>query len=279
MSATYFEDLDFDAAENDDGDLSGEDYGNESMDFPEWEDGDDTEDDEASRASQRRRRARARRVALARQRRIQARARAGGKRGAPVRAPRSAVAAIQAVDLQAKVADDSLRAEITALRKASTRATYAAVSGLAVNQFIESFKQPENPYAKAALRFAPALLLTSPRRRPGIEGWATDPRVLGGAALAGITFFSERRASAKIDIASVSALAQGKSARFSAQVLSPGGQLLAKSISWRTSDNELATVDPKTGEVTANSKGRTGGVFVIAEVDGFPPESKVLEIS
>ena len=171
----------------------------------EWDESDEGGDEESW--ASRRRRARARRIALARRRQalIRARAQARGaalRRPAPVPAPptstRSTAAAIREVDLESKVAEDSLRRELGGMRRRMNRSEYAAVAGLAVNQFIESFNQPENEYARAALRFAPLLLLAPQRRGRGFESFVYDPRVMGGAAVLGITFLGQQRSRAAI---------------------------------------------------------------------------------
>jgi hypothetical protein len=64
---------------------------------------------------------------------------------------------------------------------------YSAVAGVAVNQFIESFNAPHNPYARAALRFSPFLLMSPQQKGIG------DPRVIGAAAVAGIVVIGESR--------------------------------------------------------------------------------------
>ncbi len=283
---SLYEDLDTEAAEYADGEEY-EAFG-ESEDDLEFEPEayDDSEDEES-----RRRRARARRIAAARRRQAElrgrARARSTASRGRPVparRSPtpaaRSASAAIRAVDLESKVADDSLRQELNTQRKRMSRSEYAAVAGLAVNQFIESFDQPENTYAKAALRFAPLLLLSPQQRGSGVQRFATDPRVIGGAAVFGIAFLGERRNAAGLDVAGAGTLAQGAKTTFAAQVLSPRGEVLAgRDVIWESSDPTIATVDPRTGEITANSTKKGGAVFITARAPGLPAQRKQLVVT
>jgi hypothetical protein len=178
-------------------------------------------------------------------------------------------AAIRTVDLESKVAEDGLRQELTAQRKRMSRSEYAAVAGLAVNQFMESFDQPENAYARAALRFAPLLLLSPQTRGSGIERFVYDPRVIGGAAVLGITFFGQQRNEARLELAGTQELAVGaKPVQFAAQVLSTRGEVLSgRAIRWESSDPAVATVDPATGEVTAK---KPGAVFITARADGVP---------
>jgi hypothetical protein len=171
------------------------------------------------------------------------------------------------VDLEAKVAEDSLRRDLAALRSRSIRSEYAAVAGAAVNQLMESFQPTDNAYAKAALRFAPLLLLSPQRRGRGTLAFVTDPRVIGGAAVFGLTFFGERRGKASVAVVAPPQLASGGSARFVAQVLSDKGEAVpGRTVKWDTSDHTMATVDDQ-GNVTG---GNPGGVFIIAKVEGLP---------
>lgn len=267
MSTTWLEDLDSEAAEYDEGEL----YDSESD--LEWDEGESDEgESEESRAS-RRRRAQARQLALARRQaqvraQAQARARTTAVRPRAMTAPPArTAAAIRAVDLDSRVAHDSLRRELALQRRRMNRSEYAAVAGLAVSQFVESFDQPQNVYARAALRFAPLLLLTPQRRGRGLEAFASDPRVIGGAAILGITVLGEQRNRASIDVAAPSQLTAKSSVQLNAQVISPRGDVLAaRTVQWTTSDPNIATVDAS-GKVTGVN---AGAVFLIATAEGLP---------
>lgn len=267
MSTTWLEDLDSEAAEYDEGEL----YDSESD--LEWDEGESDEgESEESRAS-RRRRTQARQLAVARRQaqvraQAQARARTTAVRPRPATAPPArTAAAIRAVDLDSRVAHDGLRRELALQRKRMNRSEYAAVAGLAVSQFVESFDQPQNVYARAALRFAPLLLLTPQRRGRGLESFVADPRVIGGAAILGITVLGEQRSRASIDVAAPSQLQATSSVQLNAQVVSPRGDVLAgRTVQWTTSDPNVATVDAS-GKVTGVNP---GAVFLIAMVEGLP---------
>ncbi|TDD63829.1 hypothetical protein E1262_29875 [Jiangella aurantiaca] len=272
MSTTWLEGLESEAAEYDEGEL----YDSESD--LEWDDSETDEgESEESRAS-RRRRAQARQLAVAR-RQAQVRAQALGRarttavRPRPMPPPpppppaRAAAAAIRAVDLDSRVAHDSLRRELALQRRRMSRSEYAAVAGLAVSQFVESFDQPQNVYARAALRFAPLLLLTPQRRGRGLESFVADPRVIGGAAILGITVLGEQRAKASIDVAAPSELAANSSLQLNAQVVTPRGEVVSgRTVRWSTTDDQVARVDA-TGRVTGV---KAGTVFLIASAEGVP---------
>jgi hypothetical protein len=271
VSATWLEDLDSEAAEYDEGEL----YDSESD--LEWDDSESDEGESDESRATRRRRAQARQLAVARrqaQLRGQARARARSTAVRPrqMTAPpapqaRAAAAAIRAVDLDSRVAHDGLRRELALQRRRMSRSEYAAVAGLAVNQFVESFDQPQNAYARAALRFAPLLLLTPQRRGRGLESFVSDPRVVGGAAVLGIAVIGEQRRKASIDVAAPSQLTANASVQANAQVISPRGDVVAgRTVQWETSDPSIATVDAS-GKVTGV---KAGAVFLIAKAEGLP---------
>ena len=276
MSTMEFEDLYTDAEDYGDSDLYDESEEGDQDDLEGEESYDDSEDEE-SRAWRRRRRAR--RIALARRRQALARARARARRRTLERrepAARSTAAAIRTVDLESKVADDSIRRELAAQRSRSTRSEYATVASLAVNQFVESFNQPANVFAKAALRASPLLLLSPQSRGRGVQSVIADPRVIGGVALLGLTFLGQQRDKATIEVAGPSVLAVGDTVRFAAQVLSTAGAVIpGRVVSWETSDVAVATVTPA-GDVTATGR---GAVFIIAKSDGLPDKRVSLTVT
>jgi hypothetical protein len=218
--------------------------------------------------AERRRRAQRRRVALRRQQEL-ARARASQRAGVvPVRP--SASAAIRTLDLETKVQDDRLRSTNAALNSRMNRSEYAAVVGAATNQFIESFQEPQNPYVRAGLRFAPLLLLSPQKRGAGLGAFVADPRVLGVAAVAAITFAGAHRdrvfGPANINILSADTLAANDNDRFVADVVDHSGKVLTHSVTWASDDPNVATIDPATGMVTAV---HAGTAYISASFDGI----------
>lgn len=261
MSTMWLDEAEMEAAEYDDsesGELydesDGEDYGEESR-----------------TAAARRRQAQQRRVALARRRQALARARSAprARPGAmPVRP--STAAAIRNLDLETKVQEDSFRNSISMQNRRMSRSEYAAVAGAATNQFIESFDEPDNPFFRAGLRFAPLLLLTPQKKGTGFGGFVKDPRVIGAAAVAAITFAGESRrkfvARRTINVLSTDTLAKDAEDRFAAEVLDENGRVLSNAVTWRSDDSDVADIDPSTGKVKAK---KPGTAIITASFDGF----------
>ncbi len=263
-SSVWLDDVGLDAAEYDDSE-AGELYDDSEYDDSEYDDSeyDDSEyDDESrkSRAAVRRAAMRRRRIAVARRRRDQMRGARRGRRPVPRAAtPRAAVKAIRNLDLDTKVQEDKFRTATAAMSRRMSRSEYAAVSGAAINQFIESFDAPDNAYFRAALRFSPLLLLQPQSRGKGFEGFVKDPRVVGGAAVAAITVIGENRgrlnAASSIDVLAANEIQAGQSDRFVADVFDRSGKLLDKDVTWSSDDTSVAEIDSATGKVTAKAAG------------------------
>jgi hypothetical protein len=221
-----------------------------------------------------RRRARQRRIALAQRRQAQARARSmargrGTTTPAPI-TPQQTATAIRNLDLETKVQDDAFRSALSASSKRMSRSEYAAVAGVAVNQFIESFDTPDNPFARAALRASPLLLLSPQRRGTGFDAVIRDPRVIGGAAIAGITLIGENRrrfaVARRIEVLGPNEIAVNEVDLFLADVFDLRGAPVATPVAWQSNDPATATIDPVTGTV----KGiKAGTVVVTGTADGI----------
>jgi hypothetical protein len=176
--------------------------------------------------------------------------------------PRAAVAAIQHLDVETKVQDDRFRSAMAAANRRMNKADYAAVGGAAINQFIDSFKAPDNPYFKAALRFSPLLLLAPQRHGTGMEGFLRDPRVIGGAAVAAITVIGENRnklsAVKSIDVLVPPDIAMGTPRKLIGDAFDLRGHRIDAAIKWESADpTTIATIDPTSGLLTPVSAGTT----------------------
>jgi hypothetical protein len=248
MNATWLDRAEMESAEYDDSESAelyeggeGEDYGEES------------------RAAARRRQAQQRRVALRRQREL-ARARATARPRPVAPPPRpSTTAAIRTLDLETKVQEDTFRNAITAQNRRMSRSEYAAVAGAATNQFIESFDEPDNPFFRAGLRFAPLLLLSPQRRGTGFGAFVKDPRVIGGAAVLAIVVAGENRnrfiGPRAINVLAADELSAGDDDRFVAEVVDGSGSVVSNAVTWTSDDAKVATIDATSGKVDAIAKG------------------------
>lgn len=231
MTSTW---LDSSESEYEAYDDSAEDYGDA-----------DEEYGEESRADRRRRA----RIALARRRQAEVRAR--GRAGQPVRVPTRPVQqtaqAIRNLDLESKVAEDRLRGSVSRQDRRMSRAEYSAMAAVIANQVVQSFDGPDNPYLRAGLLASPLLLLDPQHRRRGVEGWLTDPRLLGFTAVAGITFFGEHRRTssqvARIDVQSPGSIPAGEDRLVVAVPRDRNGAQVNASVTWDSSDRTRATVD------------------------------------
>lgn len=246
---TWLGETDTEAWESDDSDADGLFDTDVESDF-------DSEAYDSESRTSRARRARQRRAALAQRKQAlaQARSRAlvrGAARPPTTAGPaqRAAASAIRTLDLENKVQEDTFRTAFAAQSKRLSRAEYAAVAGAAVNQFIESFKTPDNVYAKAALRFSPLLLLAPQRRGAGFEGLIKDPRVIGGAAVAALVFLGEKQNLFKkargIKIYPPSPVVKkGTPLQLIADVVDDrGNRLPGETVTWKSENDKVATID------------------------------------
>ena len=207
------------------------------------------------------RRARERRLALARRRR-ESRMRARIPRVGPTPpTPRQVISAVRNVDLEANVRTDQLRSRLSAQGRRMTRAEYAAAASVIVSQFMESFDEPDNTYVRAGLRYAPLLLLSTPRRsRGGVDGFVTDPRVVGAVAMAGIAFFGDQRrrgsAVARLDLLAPAQLNTGDVIAVGARPLDRRGLVVKDAVvEWSTSDQSVVSLAGQQGTTNTLTAG------------------------
>jgi hypothetical protein len=226
--------------------------------------------------SARRRRERQRQIMLARQRQAELRRRQPPARVArPARPagppPRQTITAIRSLDLETKVGLDSLRRALEESNRRAARATWAAVAGAAVDQGIDSFNSDlgNHEYVKAGARFAPLLFLSPEKTRSGVEGFATDPRVIGGAAILGIALLgtwrskSETAAGVRIGPLTAELVASGPAGTMTVQALDRNGKAVSSqpAFTWSSSDpGTLSFPDTSSGNYTL--PGGTGEVTV-----------------
>jgi hypothetical protein len=122
-------------------------------------------------------------------------------------APGQVIRAVRSLDLETKVAQDSLRRALEEANRRAARATWATVASTAASQVFDSFEKDlgNHPMVRAGIRGAPLLLLAPEKQRRGFEGFIYDPRVIGSLVLGGIFVAGRFRSSAQgvdhIDIA------------------------------------------------------------------------------
>jgi hypothetical protein len=176
---------------------------------------------------------------------------------------RPAIRAIRSLDLKTEVEVDSLRRTIEESNRRASRATWAAVASATVDQGLSSFSNDLKnlpPYVAAAARFAPLLLLSPQKKRGGLEGILTDPRLAGGVGILGVAVLGHLRGRpAGVDqlvITSPGTVAGGT--QLTAEALDRNGNPLANvTIAWVSASTAL-TIDRKTGVVkgTSGDKGK-----------------------
>lgn len=240
---------------------------------------DDSEDvftdaeDEDGEASRRRTQLERIRVAREARRKQLARDRAAAGRR-PVVAARptqqQAVTAIRNLDVDNRIQDDRFRRALTGLRKDQIRSNYVTAASAVVAQVIESFQQPKNVYARAALRVAPQLaLLKAPTPGVGFVGYlGRNPVIPGAVAVAAITFAGDRRTTAsKVNVVQIDApnkIELAGTDRLLAHVFDAKGNRLDSEVTWTSSDDAKIIITEK-NKITANA---VGPVRVFAEVGG-----------
>jgi hypothetical protein len=156
------------------------------------------------------------------------------------------------LDLEIKLNADNFRGAVARQTKRMNLSEYSSVAGAAVNQFIETFNAPEDPYARAALRFSPMLLMSPQPRGRGVEGFVKDPRVLGAALVAAIVVVgvdrNEKLRPQDIKIVAPPFIFLGAQAALLADVVDARGTVLPdERVTWESSDPGVVTIDPITG--------------------------------
>lgn len=261
MNTMWQNDLESEAYDESEGEDYGDDY-----------DSEDARTDRARRAREAQQQ-QIRRV-LAQRRRTAQRARMRPRSSAVVRAPaqRPAISAIRDLDLETKVGQDSLRRAIDRSNERATRATYATVASVAVNQALDTFSATldNHSFVRVGLRLTPLLLLSPQRSRSGIEGIVLHPTVMGGAALAGIVatgeFINRKKGVQKIDITPKTvSLGTAQTGKLFAMVTDRNGAPLPDVPTWNSSDAKVLDLATD-GTYTANA---IGIVTVTVEAGGL----------
>ncbi len=283
MSETWADAMDSEAYDAfGEGAYDSEAYGEGAYDSEAYGDASDEGLGEESRSA-RRRRERQRQILLERQRQRERQRLAQRRPQRPMRperrpvrpagpSPRQTIAAVRSLDLDTKVELDSLRRAVEESNRRAARATWAAVASTSVDQGLASFftDAQSHPYVAAGVRFAPLLFLSPEKKRGGVEGFATDPRVIGGAAILGIALLGNFRNRPQ-GVGSIAGLpsqplnvAIGDTpTQLTAVALSRDGvQLPLTPISWTSSNQAALTIDAS-GKITVNPNATAGMSSVV----------------
>jgi hypothetical protein len=233
---------------------------------------------EDARSRRRAQERRERRIVLERQR--QARLRRPPVRPA-ITAPSPAVRAVRSevrsLDLETKVALDSLRSRLNEAHRLAYRNAWAAEASVATSQVLDSFEDNLKPHdwARALIRGAPTLLLAPGKPiRPGVTGYLFDPRVAGGAVIAAIFAFGHFRGATRgVNRISVTpdtvTLDHSATINLFADPVDHKGNTVANiTLTWASQDDNIASLDKTTGPSVVCTGGRAGTNTVITVTGG-----------
>jgi hypothetical protein len=217
---------------------------------------DDSEgyDDAESRASRAKRR-RARALAIARQRTAARQARPAP----PPSGPRAVVNAVKELDLQTQVQQDSLRSVLASQNRKLDQANLAAVATVLIAEGFRAFGTPDNTFVRAAIQASPLWLLPTGQPRHGVSGYLARPGVPGTALALGLAFLGEQQQRgttvATVTVLGPTSLAVGSHDIFVADVLDARGRPSTVAPEWSSDVQGIASIDPTSGRVVANSVG------------------------
>jgi len=210
--------------------------------------------DDAESAASRARRRRAR--ALAARRRAAAR-RAG--RLPTTAPPRAVVSAVQELDQQAQVQQDTLRDVIAAQNKRADRQNLVTVGTLAIPELFRVFGEPGNAFVRTGILASPLLLLAPGQKRRGLEGVIRHPAFYGGAGLLALAFIGEQRkrnsSVQAVNVLGPAQLTVGKDDVFIADVLDASSKQSTAKPSWQSDNPAVAEIDATSGRVRAKAPG------------------------
>jgi hypothetical protein len=235
-------------------------------------------------AQQREARLRGARLRQAQQRQAPQRRTPQPRRPAPTIPAQAVRAEVRSLDLQTSEAIDALRKRLDEANRLAYRNAWAGEASVAASQVLDSFELGLQPHdwARALIRGAPTILFAPGKpRRPGIEGILFDPRVAGGALLAGIWAVGHFRNQSKdvntVDVQVAGSLTVGgPSVQLEAVAKDKSGNLVTDAtysytaatsglLSIREISPGLAELTPiaaGTTRVTVVSGGKQGSTFV-----------------
>ena len=201
----------------------------------------------------------------------------------PSPAVREVRSEVRSLDLDTKVALDSLRNRLNRANRLAYRNAWVTEASVAASQVLDSFEDGLEPHdwARTIIRTAPTLLLApGEQRRRGLEGVLFDPRVAGGVLIAAIWasghFRTQFKGVHEIQVSSagpISVTAGEPSGQISAFAVDRNGNTVTDaSIEWKSQNTNVLTIDndgnyrrgAATGNVlvTASAGGKSKSIFV-----------------
>jgi len=209
----------------------------------------------------------------------------------PSPAVREVRSEVRSLDLDTKVALDSLRRRLDKANRLAYRNAWAAEASAAASQVLDSFENGLEPHdwARALIRGAPTLLIApGEQRKRGLEGWLLDPRVAGGALIAAIFAFGHfRNASRGASSVRVSpqtaTITEGEQVNLFGVAVDGKGNPVANVIpSWQSQDSNIAKLDSTTGASVVCTGVKAGNTLITVTgggVGGSIPVTVELPIS
>jgi hypothetical protein len=249
--------------------------------------------EDARSDARRRRERRQRQIMQARQRQTQLRRRPSPppprRPAVPGPSPRQTIAAIRSdvrdLNLDTKLDLDAVRRALNEANRRGDRAMYSALLSIVGNQALATYDTSLGSHqaVSAAIRWAPSLLLSSSKGRPGIEGFLLSPPVIAGAVVAGIAvsghFINAPQGAQSISIGNPSPINAGSSGTMTGVALDRHAHPLPNvGLTWSSQKGLLTFTNAATGAYTAGSNpgqdfitatggGVTNGVFVTIVAD------------
>jgi hypothetical protein len=178
---------------------------------------------------------------------------------------------VRSLDLETKVALDSLRDRLNEAHRLAYRNAWAAEASVAASQVLDSFEDGLKPHdwARALIRGAPTLLLAPGKPiKPGVTGYLLDPRVAGGAAVAAIFaighFRGATRGVSSINVTpdSVTLSVDDQVNLFGVAVDHKNNAVAGIDLTWTVTDTGIASLDTNTGPKVVCTGAGTGSTLI-----------------
>lgn len=196
----------------------------------------------------------------------------------PSPAVREVRSEVRSLDLDTKVALDSLRRRLDNANRLAYRNAWAAEASAAASQVLDSFEHGLEPHdwARALIRGAPTLIIApGERKKRGLEGWLLDPRVAGGALIAAVFAFGHFRnashgaSSIRVSPQSATITAGETVNLFGVAVDGKGNPVTNVTLNWESQDTAIAKLDAPTGASVGCTGVKAGNTLVTVTGGGI----------